>query len=157
MPPLYRFCFFLFLSCVDANHFFTCFREDVFNWTASVHNQAELDTFMEQATAPIDNNTSRCVQLSLTGDFHYRLNIVEMMQIQLGTAGGLIIVGATLNGSVKIDCVANVSDMEKLKKLLEPMASTSLIVFDGLTFVKCPVPILIEEVSLILVQNCNFM
>ena len=156
LPPLFIFMFWLFicLGCANAHHLLTCFREDVFNWTVSVQDQMELDTFMEQAAVPINGNTSRCIQLSLTEGIHYRLNIVKMMQIHLGTAGGLIIAGT--NGRVKIDCIASVPDMEELKRLLKPISSTSLVVFDGLTFVKCPVPILIKEVSLIVVQNCEF-
>ena len=143
------FWWLVFLTgCVTGNHLFKC-SDDIYNWTVSVHDQAELDDFMEQATSPIDTNTSRCVQLSLTGDFRYRLDIVKMMQIQLGTAGGLIVVG--VKGPVEIDCVPNVSD------ILEPISNTSLVIFYGLKFVKCPIPILIEEVSLILVQNCDFM
>ena len=149
---------FVFLSytttCANGSYILKC-SDGMYNWTVSVHDQAELDNFMEQATSPIDKNTSRCIQLSLTGDFRYRLNIVKMMQIQLGTAGGLIIMGVN-GGTVAIDCVASVPDMEELKRSLTPISNTSLVVFDGLTFVKCPVPILIEEVSLIVVQNCEF-
>ena len=154
MPSLFLFWWFLFLSyvSVNANYAFKC-SDDVYNWTISVHDQAELDHFMEQAST--DKNTSRCIQLSLIGCFHYRLDIVKMMQIKLGTAGGLIIVGT--NRPVKIDCFASISDIELLKRLLKPISDTSLVIFDGLMFVKCPVPILIEEVSSIVVRNCDFM
>ena len=155
MSLLLLFWWFVFLSCnwVDGNshgNVLKCSDLAVYNLTVSVHGQAELDHFMEQAILPIDKNTSRCIQLSLTGDFRYRLDIVKMMQIQLGTAGGLIVVGAA-DGPVEIDCVANISD------ILEPISNTSFVIFDGLKFVNCPVPILIEEVSLIVVQNCDFM
>ena len=139
------------ISCVNGNYIFKC-SDDIYNWTVSVHDQAALDDFMKQATLPIrDNNTSRCIQLSLAGDIRYRLNIVEMMQIQLGTAGGLIVEGAASEGAVEIDCMARVSDIVK------PISNTSLVIFDWLKFVKCPVPILIEEVSSVLVQNCKFV
>ena len=141
---------FVFISCVNGNYIFKC-SDDIYNWTVSVHDQAGLDDFMQQAKSPI--NTSRCIQLSLAGDIRYRLNIVEMMQIQLGTAGGLIVVGAedSVARPVEIDCVAEVSDIVK------PISNTSLVIFDKLKFVKCPVPILIEEVSSILVQTCKFV
>ena len=146
---LLLFWSFVFFSCVNGNYIFKC-SDDIYNWTVSVHDQVELDNFMEQATSPIDKNTSRCIQLSLIGDIRYRLNIVKMMQIQLGTVGGLIVVGAA-EGPVEIDCVANASDIPK------PISNTSLVIFDRLKFIKCPVPILIEEVASILVENCNFM
>ena len=75
-----------------------------------------------------------------------------MMQIKLGNAGGLIVVGTAEPGPVEIDCVANASD-----SILKPISNTLLVIFDGLKFVKCPVPILIEEISSILVENCDFM
>ena len=75
MLSLLLFWWLVFPSCVNGN-IFKC-SDDIYNWTVSVHDQAELDNFMEQATSPIDKNTSRCVQLSLTGDIRYRLNIVK--------------------------------------------------------------------------------
>ena len=140
---------FVFPRCVNGNNIFKC-SDDIYNWTVSINDQAELDSFMKQAASPIHNNASRCIQLSLTGDISYRLNIVKMMQIKLGTAGGLIIVGA--NGAVEIDCIGDAS-----RDILKPISKISLVIFGGLKFVKCPVPILIEEVSAILVENCDFM
>ena len=139
---------FVFPNCYGI--IFKC-SDDIDNWTVSINDQAELDSFMKQATSPIDNNTSRCIQLSLAGDISYRLNIVEMMQIQLGSAGGFIIMG--VNGAVEIDCVGT----DVSRDILKPISNTSLVIFGGLKFVKCPVPILIEEVSAILVENCDFM
>ena len=163
MSFIFLFWWFGFLNCaVDVNCLLTCPDDAAYNWTVSIYNQKELDHFMNQFEAATsipptdDSNTSRCIQLSIMGGFRYTLDIVKMMQIKLGSAGGLIVVG--MNGSVEIDCVASAfRDIEELKKIVKPISSVSLVMFDGLTFVNCPVPILIEEVSLIVVQNCDFM
>ena len=153
----FLFWWFFVLSCdrVKANYIFECFTDDIYNWTVSVHNQTELDNFMEQATAFTD--TSRCIQLSLIGNLRirYRLDIVKLMQIKLGISGGLIVVGT--NSPVEIDCGANVSNIQQSEGVPKPISNSSLVVFDGLTFVKCPVPIMIEEASTVVVQNCDFM
>lgn len=152
IPSLLLFwCVFLTCKIIDANqNLFLC-PDDVYNWEVSVSDQTELDNFMERATSPDEQNTDRCIRLSLTGDFHYRLDIVKLMQIKLGTAGGLIVVG--MDSPVEIDCIPNVCDK---KRSLKPISNNSIVVFDGLTFINCPVPIMIEEVSSVVVQNCNF-
>ena len=145
---------FVFLGRIVAYNLYTC-SDNVANWTVSVHDQAGLDTFMEEAMSTI--NSSRCIQLSLAGDFSYRLNIVKMMQINLGTddGAGLIVVG--VNRRAKIKCFDSVTNLEELRKILKPISNVSLFILDGLIFVRCPVPILVEEVSLIVVKNCEFM
>ena len=156
MSFLFLLGWFVFVNRIVAYDLrgYAC-SDNVPNWTVSVHDQAGLNTFMEEAMSSI--NSSRCIQLSLAGDFSYRLNIVKMMQINLGTGDGtgLIVVG--VNRRVKIECFANVTDLEELRKILKPISNISLLILDGLIFVRCPVPILIEEVSLIVVKNCEFM
>lgn len=157
---LLLFWWFVYLSCdgVKANYAprFEC-SDIADNWTVSVHNQTELDNFMEQTTLFTD--TSRCIQLSLIGDVRYRvryrLDIVKLMQINLRTSGGLIVEGT--NRPVEIDCSANISNITQSKGVPKPISNTSLVLFDGLTFVRCPVPIMIEEVSTVVVKNCEFM
>ena len=164
MTSLLSFLFWWFGLLNYAVNVNCCPNDAAYNWTVSVYDQEELDDFMKQSDATSvsttgeptdDNKTSRCIRLSIMGDFRYRLDIVKLMQIKLGTSGGLVVVG--MNGSVEIDCVASASDIKELKRLLKPISNASLVMFDGLTFANCPVPILIEEVSLIAVQNCNFM
>ena len=152
MLSIVLFWWFVFLGRdrVKANYMYKC-SDNAYNWTVSVHDQTELDNFMEQTASFTD--TSRCIQLSLIGDIRYRLDIVELMQIKLGTSGGLIVVGT----NSQIDCDANISNIEHSDRVPKPISNTSLVIFDGLTFVKCPVPIMIEEVSSVVVQNCDFM
>ena len=37
------------------------------------------------------------------------------------------------------------------------IANVSLVVLDRLIFTECPVPVVLEEVSTVIVQNCEFM
>ena len=152
MLSLALFWWFVFLGRdrVKASHIYEC-SDDAYNRTVSVRDQTELDNFMEQTTSFTD--TSRCIQLSLIGDVRYRLDIIKLMQIKLGTSGGLIVVGT----NSQIDCDGNISNIEQSDGVPKPLSNTSLVIFDGLTFVKCPVPIMIEEVSSVVVQNCYFM
>ena len=79
------------------------------------------------------------------------------MRMKLGTSGGLVIVGAT-NPRVTINCVvANVSDLEELINNSTLVTDVSLVVLDGLLFAQCPVPVVFEEISTVIVQNCVFM
>ena len=79
------------------------------------------------------------------------------MRMKLRTSGGLVIVGAT-NSRVTINCVvANVSDLEELTNNSTLVANVSLVVLDGLLFAQCPVPVVLEEVSTVIGQNCVFM
>ena len=162
MLVLLLFWWVLLFSCkiIDGNYLFACpDHGDVHNWTVTVHCQEELE---QAAASSTDKNTSRCIQLLLNTSglrygLSYRLNIVEMMKIRLGTLGGLIVTGAAGANRVHIDCIANISDEEDLKRLLSPLSNASFVKFDSLVFVKCPVPIMIQEVSLIVMRNCKFM
>ena len=75
------------------------------------------------------------------------------MRIDLGTNGSLVITG----DSVILNCIVNTTDLEELRKLLQPISRALLVLFDGLVFTRCPVPIVIEEVANVIIQNCVFM
>lgn len=147
----------LLLSCynVDSSNDLNCFSER-FDSTErsniSINGQEELDKFVDNVTA--DNLMDRCVQLFLT-EKAYELDIIKIMGMKLGTGGGLVMVGLA-NPRVTIKCIANVSGLEELRSILKPLANTSLVVLDGLTFVGCPVPIVLEQVKAVIVQNCHF-
>ena len=116
----------------------------------------ELDSFVDNITS-LNDDADRCIQLFLTGE-SYELYIIRIMGIKLGTDGGLVIIGmADSPVTIRIDCVANVSGLEDLRKRLKPLANVSLVVLDRLRFIECPVPVVIEEVSTVMVQNCVFM
>ena len=134
-----------------------CFNESRFNstqrWNISINEQEELNDFVDNVTS-IAAEENRCIQLLLTGK-SYALEITKLMRIKLGTSGGLVIIGVA-KSLVTINCV-DFSDLEELKKELKPLANISLVVLDGLLFTKCLVPVVLEEVSTVIVQNCVFV
>lgn len=126
-------------------------------WNATIHGQKELDSFFDNLTSFSNGSTDRCIQLILTGH-SYKLDVIKLMKIKLGTADGLTIFGHNVdNPRVKINCVSEESGLEELRSLLKPLSNVSLVVLKGLTFIGCPVPVVLEEVSTVIVQNCNFM
>ena len=151
--PFLRWCVFLFaIKSTIPNELLDC--NDVgstSNWSVQVDNQAELDDFMNNTTSFTTETASRCIRLSLKNGT-YQLDVVKMMQLKLGTEGGLVIAG--VNGTANINCTANTSNLEELRNI--SISNVSLVSFDGLIFNSCPVPIVIEEVSVVVVQNCVF-
>ena len=126
------------------------------NISTTINGQRELDDFVNNVTSTNDDK-DRCIQLSLTGE-SYSLDIIKIMRMKLGTSGGLVIVGAASNPRVTINCVVvNVSDYKELINNSTLVANVSLVVLDGLLFTECPVPVVLEEVSTVIVQNCVFM
>ena len=116
----------------------------------SIHGQRELDDFVNNLA---DDDEDKCIQLFLTGE-SYSLDMIKIMRIKLGADGGFVIVGVS-NPRVTIN-VTNVSnDLELINSSL--IANVSLVVLDGLIFTRCPVPIVLEEVSTVIVQSCVFM
>ena len=61
-----------------------------------------------------------------------------------------------MRGKVDINCVSSQSDLNELLQILQPISNVQLVILDGLVFINCPVPVLIEEVSVVMVQNCVF-
>ena len=153
--PFLRWCIFLFVIKSTVSNDLSYCNEvgSTSNWSVHVDNQAELDDFMNNVTSFTDESASRCIRLSLTNGT-YELDVVKMMQLKLGTEGGLVIVGVA--GAVNINCTASTSNLEELRNILRPISNVSLVSFDGLIFNSCPVPIVIEEVSVVVVQNCVF-
>ena len=83
----------------------------------------------------------------------FQLDLVQLMQINLPINGSLTIKG----NSVNLHCTTNINDQEKVQETLEPISRTRLVVFDGLVFNECPVPIVIEEVYNVMILNCVFL
>jgi len=115
--------------------------------TEFINNQSQLDLFFKRILD--DYQTVTCVKLVLTGN-ELTLDIVQLMRIN---ATKLIVIG---NGTIDMDCTANATDVDTLKDMVQPISSTLLVLFDGLVFNKCPVPILIEEVAVVMIFNCVF-
>ena len=119
----------------------------------TVDNQSQLDEFVANYSSQYESNKAMCVQLSFTGmGRSFKLDLLELMKINL-VNGSLVITGNYVN----INCITNVTDSEELRKLLQPISRALLVLFDGLVFTRCPVPIVMEEVSNVIIQNCVFL
>jgi len=117
-----------------------------------ITDQRELDEFIQDSIVSNSRNATRCVHLSLVGD-SFKLDLLQLMRINLGTNGSLMITG----NSVIISCTTNVTDLEELRDILQPISRALLVLLDGLVFTRCPVPIVIEEMSTVIIQNCVFL
>ena len=116
-----------------------------------ISDQSQLDLFIRNIS--LYDNSTKCIQLSLNGS-SFNVDLLQLMKLNLGTYGSLEITG----DSVNIDCSINTTDHVEIKDMLQPIISRALLVLlDGLVFTKCPVPMLIEEVSTVIVRNCVFL
>lgn len=123
-------------------------------WNVSVSNQLELNQFIENVSDEKSSSATNYFHVSMTGGNVYELDIVKFMNITI--AGGSLIMESQGNILVEINCTAYSSHLEELRKNLNPLSRASLVLLDGLVFTGCPVPILIEEASHIVIQNCVF-
>ena len=121
--------------------------EDSTVWNIST--QLELNRFMENApTTHSDKRSSSCYHILLGGESNYIVDIVSLMKI--GTNGSLIVMSES--GLAEISCTAN----KEPPQVVMSLSRASLVLLDGLIFTGCPVPILIEEASNVVIQNCVF-
>ena len=125
------------------------------DWNVIITNQSELDLFV--ATARLNHDSHMCINLSLVGNSSYTLDIVDFMNVtsfSIANNGSLIM--QAIGGKVEINCVSSLSDLEELLQILQPISNALLVMLNGFVFNNCPVPVLIEEVSTVMVQNCVF-
>ena len=123
-------------------------------WNVTIVNRLELTRFIANVTTYTERwNTKNFIHLSLAGGRNYELDIVKLMKISIN--GSLIMEG---NGSLlaEVNCKTSLSDLEELSKTIQPLSRASLVLLDGLVFTGCPIPILIEEASNVIIQNCIF-
>ena len=122
-----------------------------FVWNVSIVSQLDLNQFMENMTVCGDQKKAvitNCLYMSLVAG-EYELDIIALMKLSIN--GSLVI--KSEGGSVGINCTAdNLVGMEDL----QPLSRALLVLLDGLIFTGCPVPILIEEASKVVIQNCVF-
>jgi len=114
-----------------------------------IHDQGQLDGFFQRMVS-YDTQAVMCLQLSLTGN-KFTLDIIQLMRINTTK---LILVG---DGIVNIDCIAESDNLDTLKNIVLPISGAMLVLFDGITFNRCPVPILIEDVAVVMILNCIFL
>ena len=144
------------LSCVLVLYFSSTSVNSACPEDVLIKSQAELDRYIEGVISFIrqDDNDTRCIQWTLTGST-YQLDLVKVMEIDLQQNDSLIIQGHD-GTMVDIDCVGGPANLEELFKAVRPLSHASLIVLDSLNFIRCPVSILIEEVSTVMINNCVF-
>ena len=125
-------------------------------WNAFITNQSELDQFVEASR--LNHSDGKCVCLSLVGNNSYTLDIVDFMNVTsffIANSGSLIMQG--VDGKVEIDCISSQSEVDKLVQSLQPISNALLVIFNELVFNNCPVPVLIEDVSTVIIENCVFL
>ena len=152
---LKTFLYFLFCSTVSALSLKDNCSTSCSQWNVTITNDAELRQFVESARSKHDDGC--CINLSLLGNSSYTLDIVDFMNVtsfSIANSGSLIM--QAMGGTVDINCVSSQSDLDELLQILRPISNVLLVMLDGLVFNNCPVPVLIEEVSVVVVQNCVF-
>ena len=129
------------------------FGENCFNTsTVTITDQTQLDKVIQESVSSGNSNTTQCIHWSFAGDT-FQLNLVQLLRINLPINGSLTIKG----NSVNLQCTTNITDKERLQEILEPISRARVVLFDGLVFTECPVPIVIEEVYNVVIQNCVFL
>ena len=129
--------------------------EDLTVWNITIVNRLELNWFIENVTTYTHlKNSTNCLYISLAGGNIYELDIVKLMKIAIN--GSLVM--ESKGGLAEINCTtgSHLSDLEELSQTVQPLSRASQVLLDGLILVRCPVPILIEEASNVVLQNCAF-
>ena len=115
----------------------------------TITDQRQLNKLQDEILN--SSNPTKCIQLLLAGN-SFELDLLLFTRIN---SGSLAIIGIN---SVNIHCntTTNVTYLENRLKNLQPLSRAVLLLFDGLVFTKCPIPIIIEKVSNVIIQNCVF-
>ena len=113
-----------------------------------IRDQRELDQLLIDMS--YNNSTPLCLRILFAGDT-FTLDIVELMRVHFTS---LTMIGS--GGQVNINCMGGQFNLEVLRNNLQPLSNVSLVLVDGLVFSKCPVPLLIEKASAVVIQNCVF-
>jgi len=132
----------------------------VLNVTRKASNQSQLDQFLDNLISQRqeDQGRPRCIQLLLAGGT-YQLNVTKFIHgVDFKENDSLIVKGE--GGEVNIHCLitdsANMS--QNISEFLQSrrLQNASMVVFDGLMFTHCLLPIYVEKVNFVMIQNCVF-
>lgn len=115
-----------------------------------VTNQLQLEKFIH---GNVTDTPHLALNLTLAGNNTYVLDIIKLINIYKDSSQ---LIMESKDGPAEITCTASESDPEKLKEVAQPISRASLVKMDGLIFTGCPVPIMIEEVNNVTIQNCIF-
>ena len=121
----------------------------------SITDQRRLDELLQNRTifsSSSDRIVSKCIHLSFRGNTSFQLDLLQLMTVNLGPNGSLVMTG---DRSVILNCTGNATDLDPEE--LDPISRALLVLFDGLVFTRCPVPIMMEEVAHVIIKNCVFL
>ena len=141
-------------------YFNDLYREKCFNFSTvvirmSITDQRRLDELLQNRTIfsnSSDRIVSKCIHLSFCGNTSFQLDLLQLMTVNLGPNGSLVMTG---DRSVILNCTDNATDLDPEE--LDPISRALLVLFDGLVFTRCPVPIMMEEVAHVIIKNCVFL
>ena len=120
----------------------------------TISDQSQLDEFVTNISSY--SGEPVCVELLIGSSF--KLDLLQLMRIDLGANGSLMVTGnSPASNSVVINCISNITDPDELREMLQPISRAQSVLFDGLVFTQCPVPIVIEEVYNVMILNCVFL
>ena len=125
-----------------------------------INNQSDLEQLLKSATiAPRDTGTSRNITIWISAN-NYTLDIPKFLRVINLTYGDtLTMMGLNEGlGAPAITCVHyNTSLNDSLIKLKDAsFADASRIVCNGIKFTRCQAPLRIENVSMVIMENCDF-
>lgn len=117
----------------------------------TITDQRQLNKLQDEILN--SSNSTKCIQLLLVGN-SFELDLLLLTRIN---SGSLAVIGANSVVSIHCNTTTNVTYLENRIKNLQPSSHAVLVLFDNLVFTKCPVPIIIEKVSNVIIQNCVFL
>lgn len=123
-----------------------------FTWDVSIHDQRELENFFKNATSRTDNIT-HCIRVLFEGHA-FELDLPRLMRVDVGIGGSFIMIGSA--GTVRLSCVSTTVDMEELRNSLQPISDAAFVMVKNFSFTGCPVPLLVERVAIVEIENCVF-
>ena len=143
MDSRFLFCFVITYASISSSAY-------------RVSDQFQLDRFIDNITSlQPDEQQPRTIQLSLTPNV-YQLNITKFVR-RVNALDNYILIVKGENGEVLLNCVdEGVVNISREHLQNRRMLQASMIVLDRLVFTGCVLPVYVEEVDTVVIQNCVF-
>jgi len=121
-----------------------------------VSDQFQLDCFIDNITSQQpDEQQPRTIQLSLTPNV-YQLNVTKFVR-RVDALDDYILIVKGENGEVLINCMdEGIVSISREHLQNRRILKASMIVLDRLVFSGCVLPVYVEEVDTVVIQNCVF-
>ena len=146
---------FTVLMCCIVNGNASQFTGDV---KVQINNQSDLEQLLKSATIePCNASTSRNITIRIAAN-HYTLDIPKFLRVLNLTNGDtLTMMGFGLSAPT-ITCVHYNTSLHESRMELENafFADALKIVCNGIKFTRCQAPLRIENVSMVIIENCDF-